>query len=232
MKDNYDFKAIISKEDFERIIINEIYRNNLVSYVDKIEISDQSPFARYYFDRRKLSFNYNQILYYTNIKANKYKFNTEEEKIKYINYSIISIVLHEIIHVRQKKEENLLITLSEQAESELKKYKLYGLNLYMTNPIERQAHVLSLSEIILYDCAEFTLMNKIFKGQLINILKYGYSNLEYPIYVFFKGTSKFEIALDLASSVTQKIDEKLEYGCQLTSDEYKKVKELKIWKHI
>lgn len=186
MKDNYDFKAIISKEDFERIIINEIYRNNLVSYVDKIEISDQSPFARYYFDRKKLSFNYNQILYYTNIMANKYKFNTVEEKIKYINYSIISIVLHEIVHVRQKKEENLLIALSEQAESELKKYKLYGLNLYMTNPIERQAHVLSLSEVILHDCAEFTLMNKIFKGQLINILKYGYSNLKYPIYVFFK----------------------------------------------
>lgn len=105
MKDNYDFKAIISKEDFERIIINEIYRNNLVSYVDKIEISDQSPFARYYFDRKKLSFNYNQILYYTNIMANKYKFNTVEEKIKYINYSIISIVLHEIVHVRQKKKK-------------------------------------------------------------------------------------------------------------------------------
>lgn len=69
MKDNYDFKAIISKKDFEKIIINEIYRNNLVSYVDKIEISGQSPFVRYYFDRKKLSFNYNQILYYTNIKA-------------------------------------------------------------------------------------------------------------------------------------------------------------------
>ena len=78
------------ENEFKAIIIKEIYFNNLVSYVNKIEVSDRVPFARYYCDRKKLCFNFDAILRNTLIKASKHSFNSKKEKIMYLNCNIIS----------------------------------------------------------------------------------------------------------------------------------------------
>ena len=73
MKDIYDYGKLISENEFKAIIIKEIYFNNLVSYVNEIEVSDRVPFARYYCDRKKLCFNFDAILRNNLIKASKFK---------------------------------------------------------------------------------------------------------------------------------------------------------------
>ena len=227
MKDIYDYGKLISENEFKAIIIKEIYFNNLVSYVNEIEVSDRVPFARYYCDRKKLCFNFDAILRNTLIKASKHSFNSKKEKIMYLNCNIISVIFHEIAHVCQKKEENPLIILSEQTESELKIHNLYDVNLYLVNPIERQANILSLSKIVCDTCPKNTHINDLFKQQLIKIIKYGYDET-FPIYIFFKDSNNFEDALYFSSSSLSEFDEKLEYGSELTYDEYKKIMELKL----
>ena len=186
MKDIFDCKKLISKNEFKGIIIKEIYFNNLVSYVNEIDVGNHVPFARYYYDRKKLCFNFDAIMYNTLIKASKHSFNSEEEKIIYLNYNIISIIFHEIVHVYQKKKENPLIILSEQTEFDLKTHNLYDVSLYLVNPVERQAHILSLSRIISDSCPEFERVNNIFENQLIKIIKYGYGDQTFPIQFFLK----------------------------------------------
>lgn len=99
--------------------------------------------------------------------------------------------------------------------------------MYLVNPIERQANILSLSKIVCDTCPKHTHINDVFKKQLIKIIKYGYEEM-FPIYNFFKDSNNFEDALYFSSSSLCDFYEKLEYGSELTYDEHKKIKELKL----
>lgn len=229
MKDIAKINKIINEHELIDLIINELYYRNLTQYVDKIKIGNQCPIARFYVDLKTLSFNYNMMLSQIILSANKINFKSNFEFIRYINLNIISIILHEIIHVVQEKEKNDLLLLSEKVEIELKEQKKYNTIYYLTNPIERQAQVSSLSNIImLYNDLDDSTTILLLKQRLINCITFGYNELNYPIKIFFQETNYSEKAINYSKIIAKKFEEKLEYGCELSNLGFNKIKELKL----
>lgn len=229
MKDITKKDKIITEHELINLIINELYSRNLTQYVDKIKIGNQFPVARFYIDSKTLSFNYNMMLSKIIYNANKINFKSNLEFIKYINLNILSIVLHEITHVIQEKEKNDLLLLSEKIEIKLKKQNKYNTTYYLANPIERQAQVSSLSNVIMsYNDPNNSTTILLLKRRLIDCISFGYNELDYPIKIFFQETNYFEKAIDYSKSTIKKIEEKLEYGCELSKEEFNKIKELKL----
>ena len=220
---------IMNEREFINQIINRLYEENLVSFVEKIEVGDNCPTARYYIDKKKLSFNYNSIISYILNEANKIKFNSDLERIKYINLRILSILLHEIIHVQQTKKKNELILLSEEVEFNLKKQNKYSELLYLMNPVERQAQIIALEQTIVQANEQaIDKSTKFLRKQLIDYIKFGYAETIYPIMIYFRNTNVFEKAIDYSKRVTNEFNEKIEYGCELSNAEFERIKELKI----
>ena len=227
MNENVLYKKIIGPKSLLNIIINEIYYNNLTRYVEKIEIGNSVPIARYYYQTKKLCFNYENIVSAVLKKAKNFNFKNDKELIDYINMNIISIILHEISHVYQEKNKNNLIILSEQEEKKQKRKGTYTLCKYLTNPIERQAQINALSRTIELKKSQEQMPIYLLKIELLDIINYGYYKGNYPMSTFFKGTGKLEQATELAQEI-QEFNQKVEYGCKLTSIELKLVKELNI----
>lgn len=227
MSSNNLYKKIIDQKNMLNIVISEIYYNNLTQYVDKIEIGRNVPIARYYYQSKKLCFNYENIVSTVLKKAKNFKFRTDEELIDYINMNIISIILHEISHVYQEKNKNNLIILAEHEEEEQKKKGTYNLGKYLTNPIERQAQINALSRTIELKKFQEQMPLFLLKIELFDTINYGYDKENYPINSFFKGTGKLEQVTEFVQEIKE-FNQKVEYGCKLTSIELKQVKELKI----
>ncbi len=227
MSENDLYKKIINQRCLLNIIINEIYYNNLTQYVEKIEIGNGVPMARYYYQTKKLCFNYENIVSAVLKKAKNFNFKNDKEVIDYVNMNIISIILHEISHVYQEKNKNNLIILAEQEEENQKKKGTYNLCKYLTNPIERQAQINALSRTIELKNTQEQMPVYLLKIELLDTISYGYDKEDYPMSTFFRGTGKLEQANELAQKV-QRFNQKVEYGCKLTSIELKLLKELKI----
>lgn len=220
---------IITENELTNLIINELYAKNLTDYVDKIEIGNSFPIARFYVNSKILYFNYNMMLSQIISNSNKINFKSNLEVVRYINLNILSTVLHEIMHVVQEKEKNDLLLLSEKVEISLKEQKKYNVIYYLTNPIERQAQISSLSNVVmlnneLNDSAAIMLL----KQRLVNCIVFGYDEINYPIQIFFQGTKYFEKAINCSKITTKIFEEKLEYGCELSGLEFNKIKELKL----
>ena len=220
---------IITENELTNLLINELYAKNLTDYVDKIEIGNSFPIARFYVNSKILYFNYNMMLSQIISNSNKINFKSNLEVVRYINLNILSTVLHEIMHVVQEKEKNDLLLLSEKVEISLKEQKKYNVIYYLTNPIERQAQISSLSNVVmlnneLNDSTAIMLL----KQRLVNCIVFGYDEINYPIQIFFQGTKYFEKAINCSKITTKIFEEKLEYGCELSSLEFNKIKELKL----
>lgn len=229
MKNIAEKDKIISEHELISLIINELYARNLTDYVDKIEIGNNLPVARYYNSLKILCFNYDMMLLQIMFNANKIHLNSNLELIRYINLNILSTVLHEIIHVAQEKEKNDLVLLSEEVETTLKEQKKYDVIYYLTNPIERQAQISSLSYVVMLD-NELNNSTTIIllKRRLANCIEFGYEKERYPIQIFFQGTKYFEEAINYSKTIPRTFEERLEYGCELSNIEFNKIKELKL----
>lgn len=229
MKNITEKDKIISEHELISLIINELYARNLTDYVDKIEIGNNLPVARYYNSSKILCFNYDMMLSQIMFNANKIHLNSNLELIRYINLNILSTVLHEIIHVAQEKEKNDLVLLSEEVETTLKEQKKYDVTYYLTNPIERQAQISSLSYVVMLN-NELNNSTTIIllKRRLANCIEFGYEKERYPIQIFFQGTKYFEEAINYSKTIPRTFEERLEYGCELSNIEFNKIKELKL----
>lgn len=229
MKDIVKKDEIIREDELLILIINELYARNLTDYVDKIEIGNSFPIARFCVNSKKLCFNYNLMLSQIISYAIKIDFNSKLEFVRYTNLHILSTVLHEIMHVVQEKEKSNLILLSEEVEIMLKEQKKYDTIHYLTNPIERQAQISSLSSVImLSDHLNNSTSITLLKRCLVDCIVFGYNEVNYPIKIFFQGTKYFEKAIKYSKITTKTFEDKLEYGCELSNLEFNKIKELKI----
>lgn len=76
MKNITEKDKIISEHELISLIINELYARNLTDYVDKIEIGNNLPVARYYNSSKILCFNYDMMLSQIMFNANKIHLNS------------------------------------------------------------------------------------------------------------------------------------------------------------
>lgn len=220
---------IITENKLINLVINELYTRNLTQYVFKIKIGNQFPIARFYIESKTICFNYNMMLSQIISNANKINFKSKIDFIKYINLNILSIVFHEITHVIQEKNKNGLLILSEKVEITLKEQKKYNSIYYLTNPIERQAQINSLSNVIkLCNNSNDSMPNLLLKHRLIDCISFGYNESNYPIKTFFQETNYFEKAIYYSKVEAKNFEKKLEYGCELSNQELNKIKELKL----
>lgn len=210
MEKIYDYKFIITKN--ELILILECLVSNY--NIKVIETNVSSIIARYYDRTNKLYINYDNFINVALVNLDKNKINTNN--IKYINYKIVQLLFHELEHIKQFNNKDLLLVDSNQKEIEYKKNKTYSYHLYMCNPLERLADINSLNKVKEY----LSLINKnnisnYFELEYLTNILYGYfiNEYNYPINIFFN---------------TQDIINYDDYeapiiGCSLSNDEYLKM---------
>lgn len=225
MKKLSDYTELLNEEDVKQILIDLIYSNNLISYVDKIIFSNNIEFARYCLKSKILYFNLNNILHYIILKSKKNKITNNTELVNYLNCNILIILYHEIVHVIQRKNYNEIIFYSELYEQQLKLKNKYNINKYLSNPIERQAFIKSLVYVLLITKDNTNKTNIILKNELINRINYGYySEKKFPIKSFFENSLYYESISKLSNIGDMNLDEKLEYGLKLDDTELIKIR--------
>lgn len=173
-----------------RIEVFDMCEKIMILYgVNNISITEISNdiLAKFY-QKNVLLLNPNRIIASCYMDASKNKNVSYSNKINYINYKIIQIILHEIQHIIQYNEKNYFLELCEKRENEYKSLNKYSKREYFSNPIERIAEINS-SMIISNSLKKNSSME--LKNEFdINIYKsklFGYFNdlYGYPLNYYF-----------------------------------------------
>lgn len=136
-----------------------------------------------------LFLNPNRIIAMSYLEASKNKNISVSNKIYYINYKIIQVLIHEMQHITQYKERNYFLKLCEDKENEYKTKNQYEKREYFSNPLERMAEI--NSSIIISNSLK-NISNIEVKNEFdINVYKtklFGYFNdlYGYPLNYYFK----------------------------------------------
>lgn len=135
---------IITEQKLLELINLLLLKYNCHGSINSIAIEDNNFLALYEYKRRLIIINYKKILdYYLSIFKKDY-----QEYIEYINFEIVRIILHEIVHVRQHMSYEEILSLARCYEEILKKENKYNNIKYKTNTNERQANILSLMHLL------------------------------------------------------------------------------------
>lgn len=125
-------KRILSQNDIDNILQYLIFYNSLQKYCILIDTDSYCEDAiAYYYKDREIDINYKKFLKEekaeTQYFSNFFSMN-KEEKIIYINYSMLLASLHEISHVYQEKIKKERLCSLELRILLKKDYKVFGLN--------------------------------------------------------------------------------------------------------
>ena len=92
---------------------------------------------------------------------------------------------------------------------------MYSLNLYLNNPIERQANIFSYKELF----NDLTHTKKVLIEDYNKILKYGYSVDDFPARIYFDNYDDFNIVKAIIGDLTLPYEKRTERGLNLTKNE-------------
>ncbi len=228
--DHFKNKLINSK-DILNILILLINNYSLENYISKIILSS-NPYilARYYSSKKIIIINYDKLL------ENTINYLKEQghNDILLINLYIIKILWHEIIHALQKQiienntnEISKIFTLSENLENSLKQQDInfYLNHKYFYNPLERQANINSVKNILNLTILSKENLNYFTLEYLFYCLN-GY-DFGYPILKFFNNTV-YDKKIKSLIQKSFNYDLQIELGLKLEYEEYNELELQKI----
>lgn len=150
---------MIRSDELEKLTYKIISEMCLKDFVQNVIITDfnknkiyTSSFA--FYDGESIYFDYLKIIYLiVNTMPDGFSTNWQAD---YINLKLLSIMLHEIYHVMQKRKvvlnpqslESRVIKYAYKKKNKLFEEKRYTNKFYETNPMERQASIKSLKKIL------------------------------------------------------------------------------------
>ena len=181
---NISDQVILSKQNifdlFEKLL--DIYGINNI----ELKETDLDIYARFLYDNIIL-LNPDKIIKLCNLEINNHKNINTSNKIKYINYKIMQILIHEIQHIIQYKEQNEFLRLCNIKEQNYKMKKQYEKREYLCNPLERIAEIYS-NDIIFNSLDKCDEIKDIFNANTYKCKLFGYFNdsYEYPLNYFFE----------------------------------------------
>ena len=191
-----DTRAILPQNQVINLLekILEIYKfNNVI-----IETSNEELIARF-LNGNKLIFNNNRIISLAYLESQNIHVENST-KIKYINFRLFQILLHEVQHILEEKYSNDLLIICEKQENTLKDKGTYSKREYLSNPIERIAEINSNEIIIdvLNNVHDNSVSNIFLNNKLYCELQgYFIDEYKYPLNYFFnKNIPSFDKVYD------------------------------------
>lgn len=206
-------EKIIDKNNLINYIYEKLSQYDIENKCNSIEFYNYNGLA-FLTSSNNLIINYENIIEYfyrlsLHKKISKYKRNC------YINLNMQRICLHKICHILQKEKEDVILQHASLYESYLKKKNMYSLNLYLNNPIERQANIFSYKELF----NDLTHTKKVLIEDYNKILKYGYSVDDFPARIYFDNYDDFNIVKAIIGDLTLPYEKRTERGLNLTKNE-------------
>ena len=212
---------ILTKKSFFSVFEETLVSNNLDGPTTKVISSNDISFARYDCNKNRIFCNYDNIVTTIKKSLNSSLIFEQYEANELVNLYLLQIIHHEIVHVLQKYKNEDLIMHAEMWEEELKRAKMYDINRYLNNPLERQANIISIVTLMQrYDFSK--LNNAILLNRLKSYMLFGYDD-KFPIYKYFENSKYLNAVSELTSKISD-MDKKIEYGCNLSDKEYKLMK--------
>ena len=213
------------------ILINE---NLLGNYVDSVDINEfnTNSLAFYSPIRKVIYINFKKLLYTTAYMIGNDKLFSQDDNFYLMNLCVLKIILHELHHAKQEKLKNenkkniesLILINSDNCESYYKKNGLYNGLLYNCNPIERQAELCALLDVVdISKSLNNTRIVSYFKNNYLKKRNQNYSkyiNL-YPMLIFFNKMIENDKIDYLNSSLTENLKKRLELGLKIEKNDYK-----------
>lgn len=189
----------------------------LDKYLKNIVISNfkTNSLAYYSPDTKTIYINFCKMIYALGLESKQYKYiDIYEDKIMMINLYIVKIIAHEIEHVLQEIKingeistiESDILSAANTHEKYLKENGIYKGILYYANPIERQAELKSLKNI-LQIANEINSLNviKMIKNEYITkiISDYNFEGQQnrYPYQVFFDKKLNMEYIFNIIKKI-------------------------------
>lgn len=152
---------VVRSDELEKIAYQIINELDLKEFAQSVVITD---FNRSKIFTNSFAFYDGTNIYFDYLRTFYLIVNTAPDSISsnllsdYANLKLLSILLHEIYHVVQKrkitldpkKTESIILKYSHEKKKNLLKEKRYISKFYETNPLERQARIKSLKKILCF----------------------------------------------------------------------------------
>ena len=210
-------EKIIDKNNLFNYIHEKLSHYDIENRCNSIEFYNYNGLA-FLTSSNNLIINYENIIEYF-YRLSLYKKISKYKRNRFINLNMQRICLHEICHILQREKEDVILQHANLYESYLKKKDIYSLNLYLNNPIERQANIFSYKELF----NDLNFDKKVVIEDYVKILKYGYSVDNFPAKIFFDNYDNFNFIENFINDLTISYEKRVEKGLNLTKNEINKL---------